>query len=72
MPLVMNVTSDLWFPTFLIIYCLAFLRMRGRDVHACHLLLQYLQRCVSRTYVPFNVIRLPSSVASVFGNYHFS
>ena len=34
MPLVMNVRNDLWFPTFLIKYCLAFLWMHGREV-AC-------------------------------------
>ena len=27
----MNVWSDLWLPTFLIKYCLAFLRMCGRE-----------------------------------------
>ena len=29
MPLVKNVRSQLWFPTFMIKSCLAFLRMRG-------------------------------------------
>ena len=28
----MNVRKDLWFPTVVIRYCLAFLRMRGREV----------------------------------------
>ena len=34
MPLVMYVRNDLWFRTFLIKYCLAFVRMRGREL-AC-------------------------------------